>query len=186
VPIEVGLGAAEGSVEALPLGVLMGIWLVNRSFHPENPVSCGVVSVPREDPLDACARLGARLVGDGPVALLVMGDGSACRGPASPGYSDPRADRYDRTVAAALAAVDTAALRALDPVLSGELSVAGRAAWQVLAGAAESSGPGMKGELLYDAAPYGVGYFVATWESACRESACGESACRESACGESA
>ena len=38
--------------------------------------------------------------------------------------------------------------------------VGGRAPWQVLAGA--GAGP-VTAEVLYDAAPYGVGYVVAAW-----------------------
>jgi hypothetical protein len=98
------------------------------------------------------------------VALLVMGDGSARRTLAAPGYLDERAAPYDAAVAAALRAPDPGALLALDPRDDDALLVAGRAAWQVLAGAAR--GGRWHGELLYDAAPYGVGYFVATWTRA--------------------
>jgi aromatic ring-opening dioxygenase LigB subunit len=100
----------------------------------------------------------------GRVALLAMGDGSACRDLKAPGYLDPRAKEYDGAVVKALAAADPAALLALDPALSAELMVAGRAPWQVLAGAA--AGAPMRGEVLYDAAPYGVQYTVAVWEPA--------------------
>jgi hypothetical protein len=95
-----------------------------------------------------------------------MGDGSACRGVKAPGYDDPRADGYDAAVARALATADAGALLGLDPVLSDQLRVAGRAPWQVLAGAATATGGRWRGELTYDAAPYGVGYFVASWASA--------------------
>ena len=54
------------------------------------------------------------------------------------------------------------ALRALDTELAHELKVSGRAPWQVLAGAA-SGNPALKGTLLHEDAPYGVGYLVATW-----------------------
>jgi hypothetical protein len=64
-------------------------------------------------------------------------------------------------VAHALGKADAAALAALDPDLSRELQVAGRAAWQVLAGAA--GGDGFSAGLLADEAPYGVGYLVAAW-----------------------
>ena len=64
-------------------------------------------------------------------------------------------------MALALADADVLALAGLDPELSGELWVAGRAAWQILAGAAD--GAELTGRLTYDDAPYGVGYFVATW-----------------------
>ena len=96
-------------------------------------------------------------------ALLVLGDGSACRDLKAPGYLDPRAEPFDATVTKALAAADPAVLLSLDPVLADELMVAGRAPWQVLAGAAAIP---MRGEVLYDAAPYGVQYTVASWEPA--------------------
>jgi hypothetical protein len=95
------------------------------------------------------------------VALLVMGDASACRSVKAPGYLDERAEPFDAQVARALGAADTAALAALDPGLARELKVSGRAPWQLLAGAAEHAG--LSGALLYDEAPYGVGYLVATW-----------------------
>ncbi|MGV9211925.1 hypothetical protein ACTFTM_08695 [Micromonospora sp. RB23] len=98
------------------------------------------------------------------VALLVLGDGSACRGQKAPGYDDQRALPYDKGVATALAEADLDALRDLDPGLSAQLKVAGRAAWQVLAEAARASGGGWRGGLLYESAPYGVAYFVASWE----------------------
>ncbi|WFF03535.1 hypothetical protein [Micromonospora sp. WMMD964] len=98
------------------------------------------------------------------VALLALGDGSACRGEKSPGYDDPRALPYDQRVATALAEADLDVLLDLDPVVSAELKAAGRAPWQVLAGAARAADGGWRGELLHEAAPYGVAYFVASWE----------------------
>jgi hypothetical protein len=95
------------------------------------------------------------------VALLVMGDASACRSLKAPGYLDERAAGFDAEVARALAAADVAALEALDPALARELMASGRAPWQVLAGAAEDAG--LSGALLYEDAPYGVGYLVAAW-----------------------
>ena len=109
------------------------------------------------------AALGASLADDD-VALLAMGDGSARRTLAAPGYLDERAAPYDAAVAAALRDVDTEALLALDPADDDALLVAGRPAWQVLAGAARGSA--WRGEVRYDAAPYGVGYLVATWSRA--------------------
>jgi hypothetical protein len=95
------------------------------------------------------------------VALLVMGDASACRTLKAPGYLDERAVPFDREAARALGAADIAALKALDAGLARELKAAGRAPWQVLAGAAETAG--LSGTLLYEDAPYGVGYVVAAW-----------------------
>ncbi len=95
------------------------------------------------------------------VALLVMGDGSACRTVKAPGYYDERAEDFDAAVGRALGAADTEALTGLDAELAEELKVSGRSSWQVLAGAAQDAG--LHGELLREEAPYGVGYFVAAW-----------------------
>jgi hypothetical protein len=149
-----GLRAAPGS---LPLSVSVGVWLLNR-FGVVAPVR--VIAVAADAPVSACVSLGEGLVAEGPVGLLVMGDGSACRSEKAPGYLDPRAEGFDATVSKALAEVDAPALLAIDPGLAAELLVAGRAPWQVLAGAAR---PGLSGEVLYDAAPYGVNYTVAVW-----------------------
>jgi hypothetical protein len=64
-----------------------------------------------------------------------------------------------------LGRADARALLALDPGLATELLVAGRAPWQVLAGAALATGREMRGELTYQTAPYGVAYFVAHWHA---------------------
>jgi hypothetical protein len=113
-----------------------------------------------------CLKLGRILADAAPrVALLAMGD--ACARPAreDPDVPDPAAQDYDAEVAEALAAADARWLARLDPARDGELVVAGRAAWQVLAGAAR--GTWMRGRLLCMAAPYGVTYLVASWEQ-CR------------------
>jgi aromatic ring-opening dioxygenase LigB subunit len=96
------------------------------------------------------------------VGMLVMGDGSACRSTEGPGYLDPRAEPFDAEVVEALRAGDPAGLLAIDPALAADLQAAGRAAWQVLAGASEEVL--FDAEVAYDAAPYGVGYMVAVWE----------------------
>jgi hypothetical protein len=113
-----------------------------------------------------CLTLGRILADRAPrVALLAMGD--ACARPAreDPDVPDPAARDYDAEVAEALAAADARWLARLDPALDDELVVAGRAAWQVLAGAAR--GARMQGRLLCMTAPYGVTYLVASWEQ-CR------------------
>jgi hypothetical protein len=111
-----------------------------------------------------CLRLGAELAGLAPrVALLAMGDASARKATGVHGAADPAADSYDAEVAAALAAVDPGRLARLDPALDGELLIAGRAAWQVLAGAAD--GAALRGRLRCAVAPYGVSYLVASWET---------------------
>ncbi|HEX5598058.1 MAG TPA: class III extradiol dioxygenase subunit B-like domain-containing protein [Micromonosporaceae bacterium] len=160
VPVRIGAGGSSTGPQRLPLSLLVGGWLLNRVGAPDVVAR----SVPDAWSAAECRALG-REIGrlPEPVALLVMGDGTACRGEQSPGYDDPRAPGYDEEVAAALAEVDTVALLGLDPDLSRQLRVAGRAAWQVLAGAAEASGVDWRGDLAYHAAPYGVAYLVASW-----------------------
>ncbi|PSK62689.1 hypothetical protein B0E53_05400 [Micromonospora sp. MH33] len=149
--------------DRLPLSLTIGAWLVNRSGTelPRLARAVAADASPAE-----CAALGADLVADpdGRTALLVLGDGSACRGVKAPGYDDPRAPAYDEGVAAALAGADVEALLGLDPVLSAELKAAGRAPWQVLAGAVRAVGGDWRGDVSYHQAPYGVAYFVANWE----------------------
>jgi hypothetical protein len=143
-----------------PLSLLIGDWLLARSG-----VACreSLVVHPAA-PAAECVRLGEHLAADPRrLALLVLGDASRCRGLKAPGYDDPRAQPYDAGVARALAGVDSEALLALDPGLSAELGAAGRSSWQVLAGAVRAGGELWRGDLLYDAAPYGVAYLVATW-----------------------
>lgn len=120
-----------------------------------------MVTIATDASAEECAALAGRLA-TGPYALLVMGDGTACRGLKSPGYDDSRAQPYDESVARALATADVDALLALDPDLSAKLMVAGRAPWQVLAHAA--AGRSWRASLTYDDAPYGVAYFVASWD----------------------
>jgi hypothetical protein len=139
------------------LSLLVGAWLA--------PAATGYVSVATDASPAECAALGTKITEAGSVGLLVMGDGSARRSEKAPGYLDTRAERFDATVATALAKADPAALLALDPALAAELLVTGRAPWQVLAGAARASDRQLHGELRYDAAPYGVAYFVADWHA---------------------
>lgn len=146
--------------DELPLSLTIGYWLLQRHSGEQEARFQGVAS---DAEPGECLSLGKDLAESaGRVALLVMGDGSACRTEKAPGYLDERATGYDAAVAAALANADATALADLEAGLSRELQAAGRAAWQVLAGAAGADG-GLTGELLADEAPYGVGYFAAAW-----------------------
>jgi hypothetical protein len=158
---EKGAEAAQSAPEAvrtLPPSLAVAAWLLRGwGASPVRGIGVGEELDP-----ERCLAVGREIAGAATrVALLVMGDGSACRTVKAPGYLDERAEGFDARVAAALAAADGAALAALDPALGQDLRAAGRAPWQLLAGAAE--GAGLKGELLYEAAPYGVGYLVSAW-----------------------
>jgi hypothetical protein len=167
-----GVGVTVGAGEpVLPLSLTVGRWLLerggilDRDGKPAGAAGPPVVfqEVARSAAAGDCLKLGRILADRAPrVALLAMGD--ACARPAreAPGVPDPDAQDYDEEVAEALAAADARWLARLDPALDEELVVAGRAAWQVLAGAA--GGRSMDGRLLCMAAPYGVTYLVASWE----------------------
>jgi hypothetical protein len=108
----------------------------------------------------AASAAGARPGPDGSVGLVVMGDLSACRNERAPGGFRPQAARFDASVAEAFRAGEPGRLLDLDPSEAIELQVAGRAPLQVLAGALEDA-PAMRGRVLHQEAPYGVGYLVA-------------------------
>ncbi|MFJ6938038.1 class III extradiol dioxygenase subunit B-like domain-containing protein [Streptomyces sp. NPDC101132] len=153
-------GTGEPDAAGLPASLAVAGWLLDHVAWGAAPVRG--LAVGEGLPAGRCLETGRELAaGPERVALLVMGDGSACRTLKAPGYLDERAAGFDGAAARALAAADTAALAAIDAGLAYELQAAGRAPWQVLAGAAE--GAGLAGRLLYEDAPYGVGYFVAAW-----------------------
>lgn len=92
--------------------------------------------------------------------VLLVADGSARRQDVGgPGLYDARAAGFDQVVAAALASGDTAALAALDHGLGAELLVNGMPGFHWLGGL---PGPATTA-LDWSGAPYGVGWFVATW-----------------------
>lgn len=162
VDLRVRLGRDLDAVadRPLPPSLAVGAWLLARTGWADAPVEALGVGEPLETA--RCADAGRALAARADrVALLVMGDGSACRTLKAPGYLDERATEFDAAASRALGAADTGALIALDETLAYELKAAGRAPWQVLAGAAQ--GAGLDGRLLYDDAPYGVGYLVAAW-----------------------
>ncbi|MGX4689437.1 class III extradiol dioxygenase subunit B-like domain-containing protein [Streptomyces sp. JNUCC 63] len=162
VDVAVRLGRDKDTVPGreLPPSLAVAAWLLERAGWSDAPVEGVGVGEPSAP--ERCAAVGRDIAArSGRVALLVMGDASACRSLKAPGYLDERAGPFDAEVARALGQADTAALMALDTESAYELKASGRAPWQVLAGAAE--GAGLSGELLYDDAPYGVGYLVATW-----------------------
>jgi len=164
--VEVTVGTGE---PVLPLSLTVGRWLLERAgvLPPGSgePAEVQFRAVGwRASPGD-CVKLGVVLAERAPrVALLAMGD--ACARPAreAPGVHDPAAREYDEEIAEALAAADARWLARLDPSLDDNLVVAGRAAWQVLAGAA--GGSRLDGRLLCMTAPYGVTYLVASWADA--------------------
>lgn len=108
-----------------------------------------------------CVAAGrAMAAADGRLGMLVVGDGSARRSVKAPGYLDDRAGPFDDGAVAALRTADASALAALDATLAAELLVAGRAAWQVLAGVLDASGAPFAVTEHYVGDPFGVLYPV--------------------------
>lgn len=155
LPVDGRWEAGAGDAAPMTLPFLIGAWLLRD--RPDTPVRRPVMADERSGEAPVVGGTERRQ------AMLVLGDGTASRSPQAPGHFDERAEPYDAAVARALAAADPAALAALDPGLSRELHVAGFPAWQVLAREAAASAVGYDADVLYDEAPYGVGYFVATW-----------------------
>lgn len=174
-----GRGGRIPGEPVLPLPLALGSWLLERAggHRSVRPVQVGPAGQ---------LPPGWRPAG-GRFAALVMGDGSARRGEHAPRPADARAEPHDAAVAVALGSGDAAALAALEPGLGAELLAAGVPAWRAagqlvtgeLAAGPLAAGPLVAGEpaagvgaagrrvhaeLLYDEAPYGVGYLVACWE----------------------
>jgi hypothetical protein len=189
VPLDVTLGGGEprGEEEGarLPLSLTVGAWLLARSAW-RGPVRAFEAATTGEPATRAAHGAGIADWADR-VGLLVMGDGSARRDLKAPGYLDERAAPLDARISAALASGDAEGfLAGLDARTADDLMVSGRPAWQVLTGAnggpphagsshtgATHAGATNRGStdggalrhhrLLHDDAPYGVGYFVASW-----------------------
>ncbi len=156
--VRVPVGSGEGR-PTLPLALTLGRWLLDRA--PTAPPAL-LFGVEQDAAADRCAALGEALAARADrVGLLVMGDGSARRSLKGPGGLHPDAEVLDAEVEAALRAGDPAPLAALDPGRADDLLAAGRAPWQVLAGAA--GGRSWRGSVTWVGAPYGVTYLVATW-----------------------
>ena len=152
-----GDGPARGT-QPLPLSLGLGGRLLDEAGYAGRRELRAVSET--AEPAE-CAAIGRVLAGLADrVGLLVMADGSARRSRRAPGYLDDRAAPFDAAVEDAVRAGDMAALLAVDPALARELMAAGRAAWQVLAGAMDDRRPAS--HIRYCDDPFGVAYLVAS------------------------
>ncbi|MCK0440444.1 hypothetical protein MUG78_13515 [Gordonia alkaliphila] len=164
VPVRLAADGSGGGDAPLPLSMLLAAWLGERVTPP--PQSIRPVAVDPAATAAACADLGARLLteaaGAEPMGLLVVADGPTALSPTAPGGGE-RASAWalQRTLEAAVAAADGGALAALSAADCAAEGVGTRAAWQVLGGVLDGL-PGAAAEVDYAAAPFGVGYLVAT------------------------
>ncbi|MFI6043867.1 hypothetical protein ACIA8C_19720 [Nocardia sp. NPDC051321] len=165
VRVALSAGATAEPDPQHPLPVLIAGWLRGQVA----PAIDAEVRVIAEDtPVARCFELGAKLRAeldnsDDRRGVLVVADGAATLSLKAPGYLDERAAAVQAELDRALATGDRAGLRAMDPELSAELVVSGRAAYQVLAGLFDTD-PMV--ETRYQAAPFGVGYDVSLWRPA--------------------
>jgi hypothetical protein len=156
-PYGLDLVLGDAAAPELPLSLTVGRRLLGRAPDLYQEIAF-------DAPPGECLRVGAALAGrSARVALLVLGDASASRWELALGDADGRAAPFDDAVAKALGSADAAALAALDPATARAVRSAGRAAWQVLAGAAGAAP--FHGELLAAMTPYDVTYLVASWTS---------------------
>ena len=161
----------SGTDPGMPLSLTVGAWLMSQAGWRDvaaTPVIGEVI------PVDATAsdaeELGRALAASADrVAMVVMGDGASTLSVKAPGYLVPGAREWQDEATRALGSADVAAVAALSADDAEQYGAAGRAAWQVLAGAV--SGATSVGavdapwvaDLLADEAPYGVAYVVASW-----------------------
>jgi hypothetical protein len=178
---------APARLDTLPLSLAVAAHLLAGLDAP--PTRLHAATVPASLGPGAAAAVGRALTAAaGPppsaVGLVVMADLSACRTEGAPGAFRPEAAGFDASVAAAVRSGRLERLLALDPASAADLLVAGLVPLQVLAGAygAEppvdggavegtgtavprerdgAAGQAAPGRVLYEDAPYGVGYLVA-------------------------
>ncbi|MFL6287439.1 MAG: hypothetical protein ACJ73L_03515, partial [Actinomycetes bacterium] len=159
-----GGDAAASDSARLPLSLTVGAWLMNHVAPWDD--AGGTVraeSVPVDIAPGDAVEVGQEIAASAQrVALLVMGDGSSALSLKAPGYLVPGAPEWQDDVTAALAAADVDLLAAISPDDAARMGAMGRAAWQVLAGAAGAS-DGWHAELLAQDDRYGVAYLVARW-----------------------
>ncbi len=98
---------------------------------------------------------------EGKTLVVVVADGGARRGEKAPGYVDERTFDVDDAIVAAVRDGDPGALLGLDATLCEDLMITGRAAWQVMAMAAD--GGSWRGSVELADDPFGVLYVVGAW-----------------------
>jgi hypothetical protein len=174
VALDLGGLPEPARLTSLPLSLAVAAWLL-ADADPA-PTQLFAATVPSSLGPGAAASIGQALAvsadrragggaGGRRVGLVAMGDLSACRDDLAPGAFRPDAARFDAAVGEAFRRGAPARLLDLDPGQAADLLAAGRVPLQVLAGAFghDPAGPAptLRGQVLYESAPYGVGYLVA-------------------------
>jgi hypothetical protein len=159
VPVEAALGPHGTGSAQLPLSLTVGAWLIQDALG-ERAEAIGFAVGPDWVGSEAAQDFAAVCSDDAEIALIVLGDGSGWRDADAPDRLGERAASFDAAVAAGLAAADPTRL-AVDAGEGEALMAAGAPVWRTVARSLE--GRDWTAHLDLDAAPFGVGYFVATW-----------------------
>lgn len=142
-------------------------WLTERCASSITVLADGAGSVARRvaDSLLAESGFSGEVVTQEPTGspdgLLVVANGSARRGEKAPGHLDPRAFDFDEQLEASLEKGDAAALGEIETGLGNELLAEGLEALRSLASFSDAH---ITSTMLYASDPYGVRYWVVTWE----------------------
>jgi len=158
VDVRAGLGVStDGSREVLECGHVVGAWMLDRHGYRGRRHALVVA--------DGAGVAAGELLGDvaGSCALLVMGDGSARLSVKAPGYFDPGAQAFDNEVRHALSSGDPRVLAKVDPGAARVQIASGYDGWQAVASAVAGEGRSTWRARCHYEAPYGVGYFAASW-----------------------
>lgn len=148
---------APGEISDLPLCALIAGWLRGQA-NPAARIEVRVYSADHD--VDAALAHGRTLrdainEAADPIGVLVVADGANTLTQSAPGGYDPDSEPVQTALDDALAIGNAAALTRLPN------GVIGRVAYQVLAGLTEPKPRAAKQYVR--GAPYGVGYFVGTW-----------------------
>lgn len=158
----------SGRLGELPLSLAVGAWLLGLEAGARRLPPVAAFGVPASANAERAVATGRALAGAVPagrdVSLLVMGDLSARRTPRAPATFHPAAEEFDRRIGDAIRKAEISQVLDADAGLAAELRVGGMAALWLLAGALEDASR-LRGEVLYEAAPFGVGYLVGVLES---------------------
>ena len=158
VDLDVALsGQAPPQIAALPLCALVAGWLRGQA-NPQARVQFRVypAGLDAETALRRGRELRAEIdAAPDPIGVLVVADGANTLTQSAPGGHDPAAEAFQAELDHALATGDATALTRLPDALVG------RVAYQVLAGLAPQPAAAVE---LASGAPFGVGYFVGTWD----------------------
>jgi hypothetical protein len=164
VPIA-ALADGQRTDNDLPTPLMVARYLAGRDVasHPEHSDLWAAARWITTSGADSTS-LGERLRDDGTrIAVILVADGALCHGPKAPRAEDPRAEAYDDEVCDVLTSGKLGRLAQIDPHLGDELGASWPKVWPVLFTAADGDGIG---EVLWQGAPYGVGWVVAEWRPA--------------------